>query len=261
MRRTLRRKCWLALVAPLACQTGEAAPREASPSSPPIDKAGESAAVSRWPAAAPLELYKPNPDYAMSLDLLEGQSELVGKVVNERPLFHDYRKGCATKSYGVRRKGDDEKGLFFVTFDTCGNKVVRDLSRLVVGKTYRFLLGPRIQDDQLILDAIAVGGPPFPPCTKTPLRSLDLEGLSLEEVQIRFGLPHRRDEYQVGERKGRFYRPLQRAYPSNVPDNEYVRIDEWTWRVDDCALTVWFHHPKDQWQVLEDFYHHMDEKF
>lgn len=231
------------------------------PPSPP----SQSTSVSQWPASESFELFVPAAHYVRSPDELKGLSDVIGTITSEGPLAHNYTKGCAWKSYGVQRRGDEDNGLFWLTWDECGTKKpLRDLSRLVVGKTYRFVLGPasRVDKDELqMLDAIAVGGPP---CTKTP-RSLELQGLGVEQTQARFGPPDRRDVYDASDRTGGIYRTLERAleraYSSDVPNARHARIEELTWRIDDCVLTVWFHHPQGAWEVLDNLYRHKDENF
>jgi len=244
-----------------ACETKgstpSGGPEVAPPSTPPAsaDEGEKSNPVTRWPAPEPFELYEPGPYYAKSPDLLKGTSQVIATIVQEGTLAHNYTKGCAWKAYGVRRQGDEDNGLFWLRWDECGTKKpFRDLSQLNVGTTYRFVLGPpaRVKDRTEILDAIVVGGP-FPPCTTEP-GSLKLEGLAMEQLRTRFGRPEKQGSFFIGERTDGIYRALERSYPAKAFVNESVRIEEWSWRWEDCTLTVWFHAPTGQWHVLDDVY-------
>ena len=131
----------------------------------------------------------------------------------------------------------------------------RELSQLSVGRSYRFVRGPRsrVEGELEILDAINVGGP-FPPCTKEP-GSLTLEGLPMDQVQTRFGDPEREATFSSRDRMGRLDRVLESALDRVYPtDTSGVRIEEWSWRWEDCVLSVWFHAPTAQWHVLDDVY-------
>ena len=80
--------------------------------------------------------------------------------------------------------------------------------------------------------------------------------------QTRLGRPEREETFLAEDRVGGIYGAIQRAYPPTTPENRFTHIQQWTWRVDDCILTLWFHAPKaDQWQVLGDLYRHKDAAF
>jgi len=91
--------------------------------------------------------------------------------------------------------------------------------------------------------------------------SLDLTGLSQDRVSERFGPPSEREAYRAGERGGEFYSVLKNLYPSKIPSNREVPIEEWTWTSGECFLTVWFHRVNGVWTSLDDIYWHKDVAF
>lgn len=101
----------------------------------------------------------------------------------------------------------------------------------------------------------------FPVCTETTATSLELLGLTQPELLARFGPPAMQESFRVEERQGEFYGPIANTYPTTDPKNRDVPIEEWTWMVDDCRLSVWLHRPKGTWLVLDDFFWHKDAAF
>jgi hypothetical protein len=101
----------------------------------------------------------------------------------------------------------------------------------------------------------------FPACPGARAFSLDLTGLSQERVSERFGPPTEKEAYRAGDRGGEFYAGLKNVYPSKVPGNRDVPIEEWTWISGDCLLTVWFHRVNGAWTSLDDVYRNKDVAF
>ena len=79
--------------------------------------------------------------------------------------------------------------------------------------------------------------------------------------RARFGPPLRQGTYRVEELQGEFFAPLAKTYPTTDPKNRGVSLQQWTWTSGDCILTVWFHNPKETWEVLDDVYWHKDTAF
>ncbi|HWO09679.1 MAG TPA: hypothetical protein VNN80_09380 [Polyangiaceae bacterium] len=100
----------------------------------------------------------------------------------------------------------------------------------------------------------------FPACEGSGF-SFDLKGLTQERVLERFGPPKERASYRAGDRGGEFYGAIEHAYPSTVPANRDVPIEEWTWTSGECILTVWFHKPSGEWIVLDDVYRNEEVAF
>jgi len=100
----------------------------------------------------------------------------------------------------------------------------------------------------------------FPACEGLGF-SFELKGLSQAKVLERFGPPKERDSYRAGDRGGEFYVAIESAYPSKVPANRDVAIEEWTWTSGECILTVWFHKPSGDWIALDDVYRNEDVAF
>lgn len=101
---------------------------------------------------------------------------------------------------------------------------------------------------------------PLPPCND-PDFEFKLKDQTQEQVLARFGPPSERESYRAIERGGEFYGAIEHAYPSRVPANRDVPIEEWTWTSGECILTVWFHRPRGTPIVLHDIYWHQDTAF
>jgi len=100
----------------------------------------------------------------------------------------------------------------------------------------------------------------FPACKGLGF-SFELKGHSQASVLERFGAPKERESYRAGDRGGEFYLGIESAYPSKVPANREVPIEEWTWTSGECILTVWFHRPGGEWVVLDDIYRNEEVAF
>ena len=100
--------------------------------------------------------------------------------------------------------------------------------------------------------AIAAGGAYF---------AFKLKGQTQAQVLGRFGPPAERESYRAVERGGEFYGAIEHEYPSSIPANRDVPIEEWTWTSGECILTVWFHRPQGTPIVLYDIYWHQDTAF
>lgn len=102
----------------------------------------------------------------------------------------------------------------------------------------------------------------LPPCREDVFGfALALQGLTRDQVQGRFGPPTAKKSYRAGDVGGEFYLAIEHTYPSRVPENREVPIEEWTWTSGDCSLTVWFHSPGGTTEVLDDVYWHHDTAF
>jgi hypothetical protein len=101
----------------------------------------------------------------------------------------------------------------------------------------------------------------LPACLGMGAFSLGLTGLSQDRVSKRLGPPSEREAYLAGKRGGEFYSRLKDLYPSKVPSNREVPIEEWTWTSGECVLTVLFHRVNGEWTSLDDIYRHKDVAF
>jgi len=100
----------------------------------------------------------------------------------------------------------------------------------------------------------------FPPCPGGGF-SFELKGLPQERVSERFGSPAERETYRAGDRGGEFYVGIENVYPSKIPANRDVPIEEWTWTSGECILTVWFHRVDGVWVAFDDIYRNEDVAF
>jgi hypothetical protein len=101
----------------------------------------------------------------------------------------------------------------------------------------------------------------FPACPGARAFSLDLAGWSQERVSDRYGPPAERVSYKAGDRGGEFYAGLENLYPSKVPGNRDIPIEEWSWESGDCILTAWFHRVNGVWTSFDDVYRNKDVAF
>lgn len=102
----------------------------------------------------------------------------------------------------------------------------------------------------------------FPTCRDDVFGySLELQRLTQQQVETRFGAPSARRSFRAADVGGEFYLAIEHTYPSQNPENRDVPIEQWTWTSGECSLTVWFLRPTGEWRVLDDVYWHKDTAF
>ena len=95
-----------------------------------------------------------------------------------------------------------------------------------------------------------------------PSQTVDaLAGKSLAEVLTAYGEPDSSTAFELAEAYlSEFQAPLMNLLQDVGREGSYP-IQEVTWSMDDCRLTVWAHKPSGDWSVYEAYYYSKEVEF
>jgi hypothetical protein len=92
-------------------------------------------------------------------------------------------------------------------------------------------------------------------------RLAGLDGKTAKELEVTLGEPTRKSSFRMSEKQDEFHITLQNHYPLKKRQNAKIEIQEWTWEVRDCRLTVWLHKPDADWLALENLRYNAETEF